>query len=62
MAAERSVRFPALAYFGAGASILALAAAIGVPVEIRNAACIATSFPDFADRWSEAFGTSVSVV
>jgi Protein of unknown function (DUF2585) len=28
MAAERSARFPALAYFGAGASILALAAAI----------------------------------
>jgi 3-phosphoshikimate 1-carboxyvinyltransferase len=45
-----------------GMTAAALAAAIGVPVEIRDAACIATSFPDFAERWSEAFGTSVSMI
>jgi 3-phosphoshikimate 1-carboxyvinyltransferase len=45
-----------------GMTAAALAAATGVPVEIRDAACIATSFPDFADRWSEAFGASVSVL
>jgi 3-phosphoshikimate 1-carboxyvinyltransferase len=45
-----------------GMTAAALAAAAGVPVEIRDAACIATSFPDFADRWREAFGTTVSIV
>jgi 3-phosphoshikimate 1-carboxyvinyltransferase len=45
-----------------GMSAAALAAASGVPVEIRDSACIATSFPDFADRWSEAFGTPVSII
>jgi 3-phosphoshikimate 1-carboxyvinyltransferase len=45
-----------------GMTAAALAAAIGVPVEIRDAACIATSFPDFAAHWSSAFGTSVSIV
>jgi 3-phosphoshikimate 1-carboxyvinyltransferase len=44
-----------------GMTAAALAAAAGVPVEIRDAACIATSFPDFAARWSDAFGTSVSL-
>ena len=33
-----------------GMTAAALAAAVGVPVEIRDAACISTSFPDFADR------------
>jgi 3-phosphoshikimate 1-carboxyvinyltransferase len=45
-----------------GMTAAALAAAIGVPVEIRDAACIATSFPEFAQRWREAFGTSVSIL
>jgi 3-phosphoshikimate 1-carboxyvinyltransferase len=45
-----------------GMTAAALAAAVGVPVEIRDAACISTSFPDFADRWSDAFGTSVSIL
>jgi 3-phosphoshikimate 1-carboxyvinyltransferase len=43
-----------------GMSAAALAAAIGEPLEIRDASCIGTSFPDFAARWSEAFGMTVS--
>lgn len=43
-----------------GMSAAALAAAIGTTVEVRDAACIATSFPDFAARWADAFGMDVS--
>ena len=45
-----------------GMTAAALAAAIGGPVEIRDASCIATSFPEFAERWCEAFGTSVTTL
>jgi len=43
-----------------GMSAAGLAAAIGTPVEVRDATCIATSFPDFAARWADAFGMEVS--
>jgi 3-phosphoshikimate 1-carboxyvinyltransferase len=43
-----------------GMSAAALAGAIGVPIEIKDAACISTSFPDFASCWSVAFGVSVT--
>lgn len=42
-----------------GMTAAALAAAIGVPIALANAECIGTSFPDFAARWSEAFGMVV---
>ena len=42
-----------------GMSAAALAAAIGAPLEIEDAACIGTSFPDFAACWSEAFGIAL---
>jgi 3-phosphoshikimate 1-carboxyvinyltransferase len=44
-----------------GMSAAALAAAIGTPVEVRDADCIATSFPDFAALWAEAFGMDLEV-
>jgi 3-phosphoshikimate 1-carboxyvinyltransferase len=42
-----------------GMTAAALAAAVGVPVEIRDPGCIATSFPDFAAHWSAAFGIEI---
>jgi 3-phosphoshikimate 1-carboxyvinyltransferase len=39
-----------------GLTAATLAAALGSPIEIEDADCIATSFPDFAVMWSAAFG------
>ena len=38
-----------------GMSAAVLAAAAGAPIQIDDAECIATSFPDFAATWSAAF-------
>ena len=42
-----------------GLTAATLAAALGSPIEIDDADCIATSFPDFAATWSAAFGIAV---
>lgn len=42
-----------------GLTAASLAAALGSPIEIEDADCIATSFPDFAAAWSAAFGITV---
>jgi 3-phosphoshikimate 1-carboxyvinyltransferase len=39
-----------------GLTAATLAAALGSPIEIDDADCIATSFPSFATYWSAAFG------
>ncbi len=43
-----------------GLTAAALAAALGSSIEIGDADCIATSFPDFAATWSAAFGCTVT--
>ncbi|MBC5805985.1 MAG: 3-phosphoshikimate 1-carboxyvinyltransferase [Candidatus Eremiobacter antarcticus] len=41
-----------------GLAAAILAAAVGAPLEIANAECIATSFPGFLRTWRAAFGSS----